>query len=379
MARTKKQTRAKEPVKIRFKELADGNRSIYLDIYVDGKRSYEFLKLYLVPEIGKAAKIANQNTLNDANAIKAQRIIDINNGKAGVVNSNKSKILLVDWMQTFKDAKESTGKNWGASISNTIKLLKSYRCDKVTLAQADKSFFVGFFQYLSVCKSATGKTLSPNTQYLYYLCVACAMNVAVRRGIIGLNPINRLQPEEKPHKKEVQRAYLTVDEVKAMANGDCRNENVKRAFMFACFCGLRFGDINGLTWGQLFKDGQQWRANVTMEKTGHPLSLPLSVEAVKWLPERGTATDDANVFVLPSKVNVEKILRAWAEGSGVEKHLTFHVSRHTFATLGLTAGADIYTVSKLLGHTNVKTTQIYAKIVDSKKDEAVSLVSKMFE
>ena len=98
------------------------------------------------------------------------------------------------------------------------------------------------------------------------------------------------------------------------------------------------------------------------------------------MPERGDAADNDNVFArLPKGQYLNDLIKAWAKEAGLSKHVTFHTSRHTFATMLLTLGADLYTVSKLLGHANVKTTQIYGKIVDQKKDDAVSRIDKAFE
>ena len=113
------------------------------------------------------------------------------------------------------------------------------------------------------------------------------------------------------------------------------------------------------------------------QKTGEPVYIPLSANALQWLPNRGRKGDSANVFELPHVSTIEKWLGHWAEEAGVTKHLTYHVSRHTFATLTLAYGADLYTVSKLMGHSNVQTTQIYAKIVDENKRKAVELIPKL--
>ena len=95
MARAKKQLKAKEPVTLRQKPLSKGGCSLYLDIYQNGNRRYEFLKLYLVPEVDEATKMQNQNTIKVANAIKAKRVIEIANGKAGVVkDAALGKMLL---------------------------------------------------------------------------------------------------------------------------------------------------------------------------------------------------------------------------------------------------------------------------------------------
>ena len=161
-------------------------------------------------------------------------------------------------------------------------------------------------------------------------------------------------------------------------DADCKYPEVKRAYLFSCFCGLRISDIYKLTWGDIVLDGEQYKVRVVMKKTAKALYLPLSATALRWLPERGTGKDTDNVFVLPTQMLVNYRLSAWAKKAGITKRVTFHTARHTFATMELTAGADLYTTSKLLGHTNVKTTQIYAKIVDAKKAEAVNLVSNLF-
>jgi len=103
--------------------------------------------------------------------------------------------------------------------------------------------------------------------------------------------------------------------------------------------------------------------------------LPISYEAIELCGERSTGT----VFKGLTRSMVNYPLKKWIAEAGITKPITFHLARHTFATMLLTLGADIYTVSKLLGHTNIKTTQIYAKIVNKKKDDAVSLVDNIFD
>ncbi len=154
---------------------------------------------------------------------------------------------------------------------------------------------------------------------------------------------------------------------------------VKNAYLFSCFCGLRISDIIGLKWKNVYIDNGQYRLEMVMQKTKEPIYLPLSAEALKWIPERGMKAAEDHVFDLPSPTYINVILKPWAKAAGIDKHFTFHTARHTFATMMLTLGADLYTTSKLLGHTNVKTTQIYAKIVNKKKDDAVSLVDNIFD
>lgn len=102
-------TQAKEPIRLRTKKLANGNLSLYLDFYRDGKRGYEFLKLYLVPEKTKADKILNEETLRTANAIKAQKIVSLQNEEYGFTASNKSKVKFIDFMVAQAENYEERG------------------------------------------------------------------------------------------------------------------------------------------------------------------------------------------------------------------------------------------------------------------------------
>ena len=110
MARPKKTLKAKEPIKLRSRVIANGNRTLYLDKYVKGVREYEYLKLYLVPVTDGASKLANENTLKAANAIKAQRILELTNGVGGIKTGGiKGKILLTDWFDVVAKQKKEKG------------------------------------------------------------------------------------------------------------------------------------------------------------------------------------------------------------------------------------------------------------------------------
>jgi len=380
MARKKKQTKAKEPIRIRFKAIANGNKSIYLDCYQNGKRTYEFLKLYLIPEVDEAARVQNQNALQAANAIKAQRTIEITNGQAGIkANPQLAKMSFVDWMQVYEKSLRRDGKTYGKQIGNTIRLLDMYK-KGVLLRDVDKSFCIGFIDYIrNKYKMSNGKFLSDTTISNYTRAIACALNKAVKDGIITKNPLHELSTTERPQTPPSKREFLTIEEVKALIATDCDMPEIKRAFLFACFCGLRISDVEALTWDKIATDNGRLVCNIVMKKTKEQLYLPLSKEALVWLPKRGDAKPSSKVFSLPGQTCLSKYLQIWAAQAGITKHVSFHVSRHTFATMMISLGADLYTVSKLLGHTNIKVTEVYAKLVNAKKFDAVSLTDGIFE
>ena len=375
----KRNSKSKEPVRIRFKKLANGSVSVYLAINVNGRRTYDYLKLYLVPETDQAAKMQNRQTMEAVYAIKAQRILQITNGAAGIKKDLRNKMRLVDWLKIYQDRQVNKGKR-GAKrwVRTMIFVIEGYDGGKdATLADIDHQWLTDFMIYLMNDYVTYKKTkLTNGTVDNYLRCLKAAFNVAVEEGIMPTNPMLAL---DRSHLKGTtyEREFLSVDEVKKLIDTPCRRPDIKGAFLFSCFCGLRISDVRSLQWKHVVTTGDKMYLKITQFKTRRPLTIPLSRQAIKWMPERADAEEDDYIFPPLSK-NMT-VLDDWAKEAGIKKHVTFHVSRHTFATMELTMGADIYTTSKLLGHTSVATTQIYAKVINSKKEEAVSLLDGAFE
>lgn len=380
MARKTSAKNTKEPVRLREKELANGVRSLYLDIYVNGKRSYEFLKLYLIPETNPQAKVQNENTMRAANTIKLNRILEITNNKAGLKNTSiRAKMLLKDWMETFRQAQEQKGVKDQKLIHNTIHALTAYNIN-VAMRDVNRDYIIGLTNFLrNDYRSPRGKKLKDYSVINYLGCLRNALNMAVREEVIADNPIMKLSAQDKVKAPESQREYLTVEEVQQLEATDSPYPHIKQAFLFACYTGLRCSDVRSITWGKIVKDGEKYRLHTVMFKTKRPFYIPLSKKAMQWMPERGDKTDDELIFEnIPVQVNTKLYLQPWLDKAGITKPITFHCSRHTFGTMMLTLGADIYTTSKLMGHTKVEVTQIYAKIINKKKDDAVSLIDQAF-
>ena len=167
--------------------------------------------------------------------------------------------------------------------------------------------------------------------------------------------------------------YLTIDEVKKLAETECDYPKIKNAFLFSCLTGLRRSDIIKLTWGEVYQQGEYTRIIFKQKKTGGQEYLDISEQAAALMGER--KSPEVNVFpdvLSPSCTN--HALQVWVARAGINKDITFHCGRHTFATMMLDLGTDIYTTSKLLGHKNIGTTQIYAKVLDKNKQAAVARI-----
>lgn len=332
----------------------------------------------------------NKELIRLANAVKAERIISIQNGEFGFKDLKRTrKLNFIQYLEKMAETYEANGQTaCGVLMRSAIRRLVDYKGKVIPFSAVTKEYLIGFIDYLNNEKYDFDKKgwrradkprkLSGVYKEALFARVMVALNKAEREGIILKNPGKSIDASLKPRTEEKSRAFLTLDEVKIISETEYRpNNDIKPAFMFACFTGLRYSDIYKLTWGELTvgPDGTM-RLDTKMKKTGKDIFIPLSDNAIAWLPERGDATDNARIFYkLPDQVgNADARLHTLTKKAGINKHVSFHVARHTFATLTLTYGADLYTVSKLLGHANMRTTQIYAKIVDENKRKAVNLI-----
>ena len=271
MPRVRKPAKVKEPIRLRMKELANGSKSLYLDIYRNGKRSYEYLKMYIIPEVDDNARRQNRATMTAANAIKSKRIIELTNGEAGIKRADdKETMSLLDWMNTYMENQQKRGKKDGHQIKVAIQILKDYAGERVTMEQIDKEFCQGYIDYLLTEYRPMGKPVSRFTAQNYYRVLNGALNAAVHADVIKVNPFTKIGNSDKIRRPESKREYMTIEELRALIATPMKNEAVKHAYLFSCFCGLRISDIIGLKWGNVYVDNGQYRLEVVMQKTKEP-------------------------------------------------------------------------------------------------------------
>ena len=425
----------KEPVRLRSKTLKKGVKSLYLDIYQNGQRHYEYLKLYLNPGTDPLTKLKNKSALDAARVIQAKRLVDIQSGVANIMTINKRKIRFIDYYQDYYSRRPNVTDRYKLNSEFALYRWITYAGEDVLLCEITPEMLVGFAKhlksvhnmyrqrkvmiypgegrgggYISTQKAedlvrelsfrqkktfgeisketgiairtvgrihnrliSGGKEsqLSDATVNRYFKYITTALNRASSKGLITVNPVAALEAGERPHGDSPERVFLTLDEVRRLVDAQCDYPVVKNMFLFSCFTGLRFSDDKALTWNKI----DDSMIATTMQKTRQPIYIPLSDNARKWLPEREGAMGDDLVFVgWPAINTICRCIDKWAKDAGIDKHVTFHTARHTFATLLITNGADLYVVSKLLGHQNISTTTIYAKVVDKRREEAINVI-----
>lgn len=386
----KKYQKLKEPIRIRYKKLKNGNASLYLDIYWKGTRSYQFLHLYLIPEIDELTKEQNYEVLKKALLIKSKRMITlIHSIPEQQKTSNIEKYNLIDFVQEYaNERKPQTGKEgigrYGSIISLKQHLIK-FGAKNTWVSQVDLKFIKRFIEYLKEAHDIrpqlkNRRKLSDGTIYLMFSIMRSITLELYKKKIIAENPFSLLPAQYRLKRPESHRNYLNKHELSKVIESKCPYAQLKETFLFSCFTGLRKSDILSLTWEEIIRENGKTYIFKKIQKTQRWLKVPLSVQAMQWLPQPPSGTSTGIVFDKLSHSSFSRNLKLWIGSiKNLNKEIAFHCGRHTFATLELSFGASLYTVASLLGHKNITTTQIYAKVVNKEKERAIGLFDKNFK
>ena len=385
-------------VEIKERKLTAGNRSLYLEYYEKGFRKKENLHLYLIPDDAPNARKLNGQTYNKAREIQAQRILNppsFESKKKKPEENGRTKTMT--WLQWCDDYIQSAidSENSKKMIQHKevvrkriAAYLKRIGKPDILLKDVGRDMISGLFKYMrddyrkpSQIKADGGK-LADFTLVLFEETVKAIFNKAVRDGLIPFNPIQDLAKEERFRVPDKHREYLTTDELKrflAVETQTQAEQTVQKAFGFSCMTGLRLGDMQRLRWSDIKTVGEVQAVSIIQHKTKRLVTVPLNDLALSLLPPRLANGEDGIIFPLVKKPdNVAKYVRRIKEKAGIEKDFTYHSSRHSAATLAITAGAELYSVSKILGHGSIVSTQVYASVNMEKKAEAVNLTNGIF-
>lgn len=364
----------------RYKQNASGKYSIYLDIRTKGehgeqKRTYEFLRIYVSKDYSKTRRILKEDEqkMELARSICSKRELEINGNSRNVTqNGQRVNLSLLQYIQSEFDRTKRDG-----YIYLLQHVQKFSNKKDVIFSDVSTTFLNSFAEYLET-------KIARNTVVKYLRMLKQLISKAFSDEIISENPFARF---EMLHKQEVVRGYLTLRELRLMNETETWFEDdIRQGFLFSCFTGLRHSDVKSLTYSQITAENNseneyeqrytmQLRPVKTANTKGTMLQVPLSQQAISiFLNMKKMNKTLQNDFVfskLPNKDLCSYHVKQWALKAGIKKHVNFHLARHTFATLSLTSGIDIYTVGKLLGHSSIVNTQVYAKIIDEKKKEEV--------
>ncbi len=300
-------------------------------------------------------------------------------------HNNNSVLLFIDrFIEEAKAKGELTRvvimqyKTMRIHLSNYI---KSTGRDDIMLSQLKRSDLDGFEHFLLTYIHPTLKrSMKRNTSNKYMVRLKTVTNNAIRKQIISSNPFDGI----KIKNIKVEKTYLTKEELELLKNHDLAgNESLIRVrdfFLFSVYTGLRFSDAIALKDGNIkqTKKGRLWLLS-TQKKTNDPIEIPM-FEQAKEIYDKYETHRLATGFILPriSNQKVNTYLREIIRLVGINKHVHHHVARHTFATTVLLEnGIDIKTVSRLLGHYSVKSTEVYAKITKDLLESVAGRIDKL--
>ena len=359
-------------VTLRQREIANNRISLYLDYYPAirhpetmkmTRREYLGIYIYLRPK-NEMEREFNNDMLIKAEAIRCIRVQSLINEEFGFWDKNKMK---ADFLEYFRRKMQGKDHKWRVVYAHFCNFVHN----QCTFGDVNIELCKKFREYLLTAKQLkhTNHDVSRNSAAGYYSTFRALLKIAYTEKMFRENLNDFL---EKIDWEDTKREYLTLDEVKQLATTPCKIAVLKAASLFSCLTGLRISDILNLEWSDFgIAPDRGYCIRIKTQKTKTEATLPISYEAFELRGEVGTG----KVFKGLTRSMINYPLKNWLKEAGIEKHVTFHCFRHTFVTLQIAAGTDIYTVSKMLTHRNVSTTQIYAELVSEKKRESANKIS----
>lgn len=376
-------------VKLRQKKISGNRQSLYLDFYpaishpeTGEPTRREFLGFYIFDKAKSPIdKQHNKETLQLADQIRQKRENYLNKPEVYTGYEIEQLKIKEKGEQNFVEYfKTLTGKRKASNYDNWVSAfnyLKIFTKGELKFSDLTEKFCNEFKEYLLTTKSnkSNKATLSQNSAVSYFNKLKAALKQAYKDGYLKTDLNAKIEPIKQA---ETRRNFLTIEELNSLIKTECNNPLLKRAALFSALTGLRFSDIKNLVWGEIHNSIENgYSIHFTQQKTKGVEILPISEQARKLLGERKEPVD--KVFEgLTYSAYENKHLYQWIGAAGITKDITFHCFRHTFATLQLSKGTDIYTISKMLGHRELKTTQIYVKIIDQNKKDAANKITLDF-
>lgn len=354
-------------VYVRKRKGADGKLHLYLDYYpalfnpiTRTTRKHESLKMYLYSHPkNEVERNYNDETLRLAEAVRCRRSIAIMKGELDFIEESFAQS---DFLEFFDKVADNKDKSWKYALHYFSAFMNGKcRFENLTVRLAEE-----YKDWLLNSANARGKhkkrRSSNNTVAKYYLIFRAVLKIAYKGKFIRENINDYL--ENIPYKK-TKREFLTVPEIQALSKAECMYDVLKRAGMFSILTGLRFSDIQSLEWPELCTaaDGRPC-IRKRIQKTNSEETIYISEQALSYC---GPRKESGPVFEYFTKSMLQYPLKIWLKNAGITKKISFHCFRHTYATILISSGIDIYTVSKQLTHTNIKTTEIYLHIVDNRR------------
>jgi integrase len=372
----------KTSVTLRSKKLKSGMLSLYLDYYPPvvipstaklSRREFLKLKIYDVPE-NEWQHQQNESNLELAEEIRATRFLQIRNKEFGLVDNIQHNVNFHDFYNSIVDEYYNTGSkgnyhSWKASL----RYWDAFAATDLESRQLTKWHVDQYRNFLLTTDNlrTNKKKLSNNTASAYYKQFIMVLKRAYKENVLSSN-----LAEDAKYIKEKRniREYVSEQELAVLWKTPIKTPTVKHMAMFSAMTGLRYADVAKLEWNDVYEDTHQGSyIHLREQKTDHRHTHPISQAALKILKSQDST--EGKIFNEIPYYKVIRELKKWVEDAGINKKISFHNFRHSFAIINLSKNENIYTIKDLLGHKNITTTQIYLQSIDTNKIKAANNVN----
>jgi integrase len=364
-------------VTIRKKPLSKNRHSLYLDYSppifnpsTNKLQRYEYLKLFIYNEPkNNFERRHNKETTKLAEWVRLRRRLDIQNFRFGFLSESNRGGDFINYFKKYTVKRQKVGAD---NMAMAFRYFEDFIISSgLKSHDLNESICEGFRSYL-LSGPKIGmreKPISRNTAVSYFAKFRSALKEAFSKGLLAEDLYSLVKPIKA---NETHRERLELLELQKLIATPIEPDVIKQAAIFSALTGLRFSDIKALKWSELRGQPGRYYLQFRQQKTLAAEYMPVSDDAVKLMGTKGKLHE--TVFKNLTYSSVRIFLIRWLVRAGIKKSITFHSFRHTYATLQLEFGTDIYTVSKMLGHKHIKTTQVYAKVVDRQKDLTVDKI-----
>ncbi|MBC7914055.1 MAG: site-specific integrase [Pyrinomonadaceae bacterium] len=340
-------------VKLRKRKNKDGTTSLRLDIYKDGKRSYELLSNL---QLSKGDREANKELLLQAEAIRLSRSVELERSNYNLDSEAGKKTIVAVWMQSYVDSYTKKDKaNMQGVLNRFVSFLTDQGLTGLTFGNLTGLIIEDFVDYLQARSQGEGARS-------YYARFKKMLKYAFRKKVMKVNVLDSVErgAKGKAKKKDV----LSIDEIKLLSQTPINSPDVRRAALFCTVTGLAWVDVKRLEWDNI-KGWVMELVRAKLDSENVTVTIPLNDTAIKLLGKKAGVSD--HIFNLPSANGANATLKDWVKRAGINKKITWHNLRHSYGTNLIFNNVDILTTSKLLGHSTTAQTMRYVQAADEMK------------
>lgn len=360
-------------VHLRERELKDKVIGFYLDFYVDGRRYYETLDIKIRPEYDKQIKKALRDKAESILLSKRSAILVNQHPEIFKRDLEKGRGNFFILFDEMKQLRKQTSPNTYGVWDNVEKLLEKFHGSKqLEYRHVNLNFCQRFLSFLRKYEHPDKGSFKNSTILTYFRKFQSVVKEAHKMGLMQEDYSSMVKHPPRDKRDEIKRDTLTIEEIRAIKQTPFFNTEIKNAFLFACFTGLRVSDIRNLTWksisllsGSEGNDNAVYIIELHQKKTKKPVVIPFTQETYDLIGKK-RGMDDENIFIIShhngsASRTLGKLLKVVDSTTLQRKQISFHSARHTFGTMCVNSFDDIYATQRLMGHSDQKSTQGYAK------------------